>query len=407
MGCCSSLPNLDLITNRTLQELGLTRAETKKLARLFGKVDADGNGVIQVDEFFDFFEMQPSLVNKLIFSCYDLEQNGEMTFLQFVCTLWSFFTMTQERFGTFVFFIFDLQKTGVMSVAEVPSVVKQVHRKYYAESTALQGAVDKLLRGPGGASRVLSAEDFATWTFANPDVCRPVLGKQTDMIAKALGEGFWKAIRQRRSKVERLNKVDHIYRFMKQIRGNRDVFKKKLSPAERAEQERVAAIAAENERNAKFKAEKAAAIKISNSKTMHETSEGHQVSYFNVEDIDQLMDGYASKSEAGKEPGNNQSSKKKNKKSKSGKRSKGGDGGSANMLKTKELPPLVVKALQKGTLSSAAIAPMDNCRISDAARDKVRKERENELTDDEKKRIHARKAAKFNRAMSNEYNLFS
>lgn len=78
MGCCSSLPKLDLITNRTLQELGLTRAETKKLVWLFGKVDADGNGVIQVDEFFDFFELQPSLVNKLIFSCYDLEKNGEM-----------------------------------------------------------------------------------------------------------------------------------------------------------------------------------------------------------------------------------------------------------------------------------------------------------------------------------------
>lgn len=78
MGCCGSLPQFDLITNRTLLELGLTKGETKKLVRLFGKVDADGNGVIQVDEFFDFFDMQPSLVNKLIFSCYDLEENGEM-----------------------------------------------------------------------------------------------------------------------------------------------------------------------------------------------------------------------------------------------------------------------------------------------------------------------------------------
>lgn len=62
------------------------------------------------------------------------------------------------------------------------------------------------------------------------------------MIAKALGVRFWKSIRQRRSKVERLGKVDHVYRFMKQIRGNREVFKKELSPAEKAEQERVAAV---------------------------------------------------------------------------------------------------------------------------------------------------------------------
>lgn len=62
------------------------------------------------------------------------------------------------------------------------------------------------------------------------------------MMAKALGEGFWKSIRLRRLKVERLGKVDHVYRFMKQIRGNREVFTKKLSTAEQAEQARVAAV---------------------------------------------------------------------------------------------------------------------------------------------------------------------
>jgi hypothetical protein len=78
MGCCCSGPKFDLITSRTLQELGLSKFEIKKFASLFGKVDFDGNGVIQADEFFNFFDLQPSLVNKLIFSCYDLEENGEM-----------------------------------------------------------------------------------------------------------------------------------------------------------------------------------------------------------------------------------------------------------------------------------------------------------------------------------------
>lgn len=120
----------------------------------------------------------------LVYNCLSRSSSAAIrSFIQFVCTLWSFFTMTPERFGTFVFFIFDLQKMGTMTVAEVPSVVKQVHRKYFAESPALQGAVDKLLKGPGGTSRVLSAEDFATWTFANPDVCRPVLGKQVIFMA--------------------------------------------------------------------------------------------------------------------------------------------------------------------------------------------------------------------------------
>ena len=67
-----------MITQRTLQEAALTQGQTKKLVRLFARVDADGNGVIQADEFFDFFDLQPNLTNKLVFSCYDLEENGEM-----------------------------------------------------------------------------------------------------------------------------------------------------------------------------------------------------------------------------------------------------------------------------------------------------------------------------------------
>jgi hypothetical protein len=49
---------------------------------------------------------------------------------------------------------------------------------------------------------------------------------------------------------------------------------------------------------------------------------------------------------------------------------------------------------------------MDNSRISNAARERVQADRENALTAEEKKAIHARKAAKYNRTLSNEHNLF-
>ena len=141
------------------------------------------------------------------------------------------------------------------------------------------------------------------------------------MMEKALRASFWKALRQKRARAERLRKGDHAYHFMKRVGGRRDIFAKKaLSPAEQAEQERVAAvsetstpaalsrptaapaillsplagtlpplpgclpvvlqIAAKNEENANFKAEKAAALKRSNSKAVHETAEGHQVPVF-------------------------------------------------------------------------------------------------------------------------------
>lgn len=80
MGCCiCSRPiKFDMVTNRTVHELGLSKFEIRKLCTLFHKVDTDGNGVIQANEFFSYFSLQPSLVNKLLFSCYDMEGTGEM-----------------------------------------------------------------------------------------------------------------------------------------------------------------------------------------------------------------------------------------------------------------------------------------------------------------------------------------
>jgi hypothetical protein len=86
--------------------------------------------------------------------------------------------LTPEKLGLFIYFIFDLKKQGTMTVSEVPNVVKQLHRKYFDDSPALQAAVNKLVKGPGGKNRVLSPEDFALWTASNPDVYRPILGKQ-------------------------------------------------------------------------------------------------------------------------------------------------------------------------------------------------------------------------------------
>jgi hypothetical protein len=62
------------------------------------------------------------------------------------------------------------------------------------------------------------------------------------MIHKAYRDGFWKPIARRKAKEERLGNVYYLYRFMKRIRGNREVFTKKLSSVEEAEQARVAAV---------------------------------------------------------------------------------------------------------------------------------------------------------------------
>ena len=99
--------------------------------------------------------------------------------IQFICTLWSFFTVKPEDLGEFVFFIFDLKKTGEMPYSEVTNIVKQIHRRYYEESATLKPLVKKMVKGPGGSGgKPLTPNAFKIWSAANPDVCRPIVGKQ-------------------------------------------------------------------------------------------------------------------------------------------------------------------------------------------------------------------------------------
>jgi hypothetical protein len=92
----------------------------------------------------------------------------------------------------------------------------------------------------------------------------------------------------------------------------------------------VLQILEEVQRNASLKAEKAAAIKKRNATPVEQTAAGHQVSYYDVEDIDQLMDAYAIRDggKGGLQPGSASGAGPK-KKGKSGKKgSKGSKKGS-------------------------------------------------------------------------------
>lgn len=104
------------------------------------------------------------------------------TFIQFVCTLWSFFTLKPEEMGLFVFFVFDLDKSGEMPYSQITHMAKQIHKKHFDESPALKALVSKgvkMGKGDGGKNMPpLTAETFTTWSGANADMCRPIVGKQ-------------------------------------------------------------------------------------------------------------------------------------------------------------------------------------------------------------------------------------
>lgn len=80
----------------------------------------------------------------------------------------------------FLFFLFDLDKSGELSCAEVPAMLKQVHKEKFSEVPGLRALGKDLTRNKDG---VITAKEFAERTRQNAEVCGPIASLQVRTAA--------------------------------------------------------------------------------------------------------------------------------------------------------------------------------------------------------------------------------
>ena len=70
--------------------LHIPEAHVKKLFKVFEKVDVDHSGEINLDEFFDLFELDYDTFGQKAFTCIDVSGEHRLDFSEFFVGLWNY-----------------------------------------------------------------------------------------------------------------------------------------------------------------------------------------------------------------------------------------------------------------------------------------------------------------------------
>ncbi len=86
------------------EALQLRQDEVKQLLRLYGKVDLDGGGTIDVVELLTVIDVERTPFTERIFSIFDEDGSGKIDFGEFVLALWNYCTLSKYALGiTYIF----------------------------------------------------------------------------------------------------------------------------------------------------------------------------------------------------------------------------------------------------------------------------------------------------------------
>jgi hypothetical protein len=81
------------------QSLQLTNDEVQQLLRLYGKVDLDGGGTIDVVELLTVIDVERTPFTERIFTIFDEDSSGKIDFGEFVLALWNYCTLSKYALG--------------------------------------------------------------------------------------------------------------------------------------------------------------------------------------------------------------------------------------------------------------------------------------------------------------------
>jgi hypothetical protein len=112
--------------------LGLTEPRAYVLFTIFAKIDYNGNGTIDSEECFRYFQAPRSKFTERIFffERRDTDSNAiikSLTFKEFALLLWSFCTLTPEGIARFIFEIFDVDNNFTLTYAHLETMYRMLY----------------------------------------------------------------------------------------------------------------------------------------------------------------------------------------------------------------------------------------------------------------------------------------
>jgi Ca2+-binding EF-hand superfamily protein len=205
MGCSSSqfdlqfkhashCRHLDIFCDR----LRVPTKQLKALFRVFGMIDQDFSNSIDLDEFFDHFDLEYSFFANRAFSVMNVDRDpsspAQLDFAEFFVGVFNYCTLTHDTLVKFAFDLFDKDGSGAIARDELEQLVEIVYGQAAVDEKASK-VIRMMDRDRDGLVELL---EFRQIERRVPSLLKPAFELQQQLQQKLLGRKFWNGATRRR-----------------------------------------------------------------------------------------------------------------------------------------------------------------------------------------------------------------
>ena len=178
---------------------GYTAIDIDKLRTNFNKMDADGGGTVDVDEFFNYVKERRTVLSEHIFEFHGFEfgehqEDEELDFGHFVKAITTLCMFDRELLVRFFFNMFDTENNRYILKTEARKLIEMFQHQAPGVCTKGQcerGCLMLGIIGTGRGQGIVTFDDFLELANSCPTVVYPILKLQHTMRTKFLGIKYW------------------------------------------------------------------------------------------------------------------------------------------------------------------------------------------------------------------------
>ncbi len=222
-----SRPGQDWAAAERFKAVGLERPDVDKFWTLFCKIDASLTGSITSGDFFAHFRLERTPFAERCFSVFDKDGSDEIDFSEFTHTLWTFLTVSEHRFVSFAFRLYDTLGNDRLTTGEVEQLVADVYGPHWADNKKVtERALKAMDQDEDG---IVSMAEFEAAVKKYHNLLLPAFSMQLKLKERSFGASWWaKATSQRKTppknNADANNKRGSPYKVTKKGGGGDDPF---------------------------------------------------------------------------------------------------------------------------------------------------------------------------------------
>jgi len=181
--------------------LDLQTSHLRKLKYSFDKVDIDGSGNIDSEEFFEAIGEKRSPFTDKLFALIDLDGSGTIEFDEYVRVLATYCMFTKDEILRFCFECFDVDSSGTIDEKEFIELCKVVNNASPAFPSNFKRALEEFDVNEDG---LIDYAEFLELDRRYPLVLFPAFRMQDRMQRWSLGEMGWLSVIEGYAKTKKI-----------------------------------------------------------------------------------------------------------------------------------------------------------------------------------------------------------